>query len=86
MKKQKIMRQRKKEDRVVLTDSSGATKSEREEIFNTSRLEMDTHADECSWKQIMNNPKNNYLNKYECESCKGKDKRCSAYYVKEKRC
>ena len=35
----------------------------------------------CEWKEIMNNPKQNYINKYECESCKGKNKKCSAYYV-----
>ena len=75
--------QRKKEDRVVLTDSSGDTKSEREERFNTLRLEMDNHADSlrglelCSWKEIMMKE----LNQYECKECDGRNDKCSAYYV-----
>ena len=81
MKKQ--YNQRKKEDRVVLTDSSGDTKSEREERFNTLRLEMDNHADSlrglelCSWKEIMMKE----LNQYECKKCDGRNDKCSAYYV-----
>ena len=47
----------------------------------TDHLPRSFPADECLWKEIMMKPENR--NKYECKSCKGKNKKCSAYYVRD---
>jgi len=92
MKKQIIIQRKKDIDEAHNVSISGYTKQKQGQAYNRERMSVDAdnHAGFqsglekiCPWKQIMNNPKNNYLTKYECKDCNGYDLTCSANPYKE---